>query len=452
MCDVNLVDKTIPPIPTARMSSPDKPGEHVKKRRTRCGQCGPCQIKNDCGQCKHCLNKAVLKQSCIYRKCLYLRCKPSPGSDFLRAKSGSNAREQSEYGQHEYMSPQSSSEYLARQSSSDDSQNIESPGTPRQVDYPVPPSPIYRVEPPSLPQQQQQQQQQHMQQPQSPAYPQTPNSTATSPTWSGQYNNNNNAYLAGGMPDFSRVAYDPNFIRHSPGYAVPSFVWDWQVENFRANFNLGNQAPHNTRDKVRNFLFNKPPGVNPQDFNTGTAAFQVPRVRDPLIGGNLAPEPFPAQGFVFNRANGLHTPNSGYVTAERGGPMEQPHVTQEECLISVDDTPIQAFVQSDGFNTIEITTLTEPDMLGFGSAPDFHPDAKGEVLENGYGCYHQVQNKISSNIILRQDLGEEGEIQINLPPTGITIQDITLDDELSKFAANTADIFKVSDTLYSQIS
>lgn len=48
------------------------------KRRKRCGQCGPCQVKENCNQCHFCIRKDVLKQTCIYRKCVYLRSKPKP--------------------------------------------------------------------------------------------------------------------------------------------------------------------------------------------------------------------------------------------------------------------------------------------------------------------------------------------------------------------------------------
>lgn len=48
------------------------------KRRKRCGQCGPCQVKENCMKCHFCIRKDVLKQTCIYRKCVYLRSKPKP--------------------------------------------------------------------------------------------------------------------------------------------------------------------------------------------------------------------------------------------------------------------------------------------------------------------------------------------------------------------------------------
>lgn len=55
----------------------DGGGKFRLKRRRRCGQCGPCQVKENCGKCQYCLRKDILKQACIYRKCVYLR-KPVP--------------------------------------------------------------------------------------------------------------------------------------------------------------------------------------------------------------------------------------------------------------------------------------------------------------------------------------------------------------------------------------
>lgn len=55
----------------------DGGGKFRLKRRRRCGQCGPCQVKENCGKCQYCVRKDVLKQACIYRKCVYLR-KPVP--------------------------------------------------------------------------------------------------------------------------------------------------------------------------------------------------------------------------------------------------------------------------------------------------------------------------------------------------------------------------------------
>ncbi|XP_041367464.1 ras guanine nucleotide exchange factor K-like [Gigantopelta aegis] len=59
------------------------------KRRRKCGQCGPCQVKENCDKCHFCLRRDVLKQSCIYRKCLYLRKKPSRVRDCVPPSSSS---------------------------------------------------------------------------------------------------------------------------------------------------------------------------------------------------------------------------------------------------------------------------------------------------------------------------------------------------------------------------
>lgn len=58
------------------------------KRRKRCGQCGPCQVKENCMKCHFCIRKDVLKQTCIYRKCVYLRSKPKPYSRSHQSPSG----------------------------------------------------------------------------------------------------------------------------------------------------------------------------------------------------------------------------------------------------------------------------------------------------------------------------------------------------------------------------
>ncbi|GFN87666.1 hypothetical protein PoB_001417200 [Plakobranchus ocellatus] len=55
----------------------DGGGKFRLKRRRRCGQCAPCQVKENCNKCQYCMRKDVLKQACIYRKCVYLR-KPVP--------------------------------------------------------------------------------------------------------------------------------------------------------------------------------------------------------------------------------------------------------------------------------------------------------------------------------------------------------------------------------------
>ncbi|CAL9708690.1 unnamed protein product [Knipowitschia caucasica] len=40
-----------------------------KKRRRKCGVCGPCLLRKNCGNCGNCLNRKTGKQICKLRKC-----------------------------------------------------------------------------------------------------------------------------------------------------------------------------------------------------------------------------------------------------------------------------------------------------------------------------------------------------------------------------------------------
>ncbi|XP_021115152.1 methylcytosine dioxygenase TET1 isoform X2 [Heterocephalus glaber] len=48
-----------------------------KKKRKRCGVCGPCQQKTNCGECTYCKNRKNSHQICKKRKCEELKKKPS---------------------------------------------------------------------------------------------------------------------------------------------------------------------------------------------------------------------------------------------------------------------------------------------------------------------------------------------------------------------------------------
>lgn len=58
----------------ASISDKDKP---KRRRRKRCGDCEPCQLKEDCGACYVCRNKGQVNAICKARKCLILRKKVS---------------------------------------------------------------------------------------------------------------------------------------------------------------------------------------------------------------------------------------------------------------------------------------------------------------------------------------------------------------------------------------
>ncbi|XP_077097707.1 methylcytosine dioxygenase TET3 isoform X2 [Siphateles boraxobius] len=49
-----------------------------KKKRKRCGVCGPCMQKENCGSCSNCLNRKVGHQICKLRKCDELKRRKSP--------------------------------------------------------------------------------------------------------------------------------------------------------------------------------------------------------------------------------------------------------------------------------------------------------------------------------------------------------------------------------------
>lgn len=48
-----------------------------KKKRKRCGMCGPCRRRINCEQCSSCRNRKTGHQICKFRKCEELKKKPS---------------------------------------------------------------------------------------------------------------------------------------------------------------------------------------------------------------------------------------------------------------------------------------------------------------------------------------------------------------------------------------
>ncbi|KAL6114675.1 uncharacterized protein ACO6RY_05377 [Pungitius sinensis] len=53
--------------------SPDAAADLQKKRRKKCGDCGPCLRRENCGSCANCLNRKTGKQICKLRKCDQLK-------------------------------------------------------------------------------------------------------------------------------------------------------------------------------------------------------------------------------------------------------------------------------------------------------------------------------------------------------------------------------------------
>ncbi|XP_076472102.1 uncharacterized protein LOC143301594 [Babylonia areolata] len=88
---------THPPELGGWMDQSDGGGKFQLKRRRRCGQCGPCQVKDNCNKCQYCLRKDILKQACVLRKCVYLR-KPVPHSRLEAVTNGSGKTSEGERG------------------------------------------------------------------------------------------------------------------------------------------------------------------------------------------------------------------------------------------------------------------------------------------------------------------------------------------------------------------
>ncbi|KAL1273819.1 hypothetical protein QQF64_026633, partial [Cirrhinus molitorella] len=57
---------------------PIEPVVPLKKKRKRCGICGPCMRKENCGTCSNCLNRKIGHQICKLRKCDELKRRKSP--------------------------------------------------------------------------------------------------------------------------------------------------------------------------------------------------------------------------------------------------------------------------------------------------------------------------------------------------------------------------------------
>lgn len=56
---------------------PDATLDLQKKRRKKCGTCGPCLRRENCGTCANCLNRKTGKQICKQRKCEQLKKRKS---------------------------------------------------------------------------------------------------------------------------------------------------------------------------------------------------------------------------------------------------------------------------------------------------------------------------------------------------------------------------------------
>ncbi|XP_056601030.1 methylcytosine dioxygenase TET3 isoform X3 [Triplophysa dalaica] len=76
-----------------------------KKKRKRCGVCGPCTRKENCGTCANCLNRKIGHQICKLRKCDELKRRKNPWETVSAVGSvdGPKGRGQMEVGSHDRL-------------------------------------------------------------------------------------------------------------------------------------------------------------------------------------------------------------------------------------------------------------------------------------------------------------------------------------------------------------
>lgn len=68
-------------------SSSSSSGTVAKRKRKRCGVCGPCRRLINCGVCSSCRNRKTGHQICKFRKCEELKKKPGGGGGVLEVSS-----------------------------------------------------------------------------------------------------------------------------------------------------------------------------------------------------------------------------------------------------------------------------------------------------------------------------------------------------------------------------
>ncbi|XP_038586897.1 CXXC-type zinc finger protein 5-like [Micropterus salmoides] len=69
------------------LSSSSSSGTVAKRKRKRCGVCGPCRRLINCGVCSSCRNRKTGHQICKFRKCEELKKKPGGGGGALEPRS-----------------------------------------------------------------------------------------------------------------------------------------------------------------------------------------------------------------------------------------------------------------------------------------------------------------------------------------------------------------------------
>lgn len=106
-----------------------------------------------------------------------------------------------------------------------------------------------------------------------------------------------------------------------------------------------------------------------------------------------------------------------------------------ECdIIGIDDLQINAMIRSDGCNSIAIEF---DDRASETSGLSTKPGNTGSSQNSENECSTRVKKVyIQGSVHLKQDLGEEGIIQLELPGNKVTLEEAYLDSELASYSCD----------------
>ncbi|XP_014773360.1 uncharacterized protein LOC106871426 isoform X2 [Octopus bimaculoides] len=436
------VDSDLSPTGPDIIREVDHDHHNVKvklKRRRRCGICGPCQIKQNCGRCHYCLRRDVLKQTCVYRKCVYLRSKPrsmSPKENVsmsaLNLQSGLGVATPTD------LSIRTSLTQTTSGTSSNDFQGLSSmyhhpdldsraftgssPSIPLHHDPVIPsrmnpymggahtgPYPINMFPSSSL----------------------AANSSLPSPFQMGSCSNSPFRYpwMPGSFARPSVVSSPTDLLRPSPSWPPPpppthglSSTHQRMASDFGAN-SFQKDMPFMKRRSQQDLLQNRQRlpscsrslapmcGSSPSGCET-PACFNS----DALVMREKY-SCFPGQG-----SRSIGCDNSGHMTS---GTLNSSYnrgcaSSQHECdVIGIDDLQVNAFIRASGYNGLDI----EVDISKLPIVPS-SGKSKGKSTLNGM-------------VSITQDLGDKGTVELQVPGYKVTLEDhINVDEMLAKYTSS----------------
>ncbi|KAK3580886.1 hypothetical protein CHS0354_008171 [Potamilus streckersoni] len=558
------------------------------KRRKRCGQCGPCQVKENCGKCHFCVRKDVLKQTCIYRKCVYLRSKPKPYSRPQASPQGSQsggtlssnsvspimrppmgaARLHTPFADHMLPIPPDNkpetNPFLPPNLPHHQSMPMTAAAYPGSIEVsaanrgPFQPPPVnmnmhMSISPhcmmSSPPQGPQDQNSTHVNSPPAPTLPVPP--PVMNDRTMGDFRQPDQIPIPhphpstslGGLTHHHPHIPHPSSHPHLESQAVmesrmprmnfPPSMDSRVPSDSSCMYHPYSMASHfhqpggptyfpSSTDMFRSQLFSSmPPGYSypPSRFHEGFSNMHFPPLGMPPTSpfpqcaqggmGSLNNQAFPQQYPHLNQQshgcpkNGCCPPVSpsiesdakvmqeGYKKRSRRSsvssfrslfwePWKSPSVTDDvsstvssdfECdIISIDDLQMNAYIRSDGCNSIEIEiddrSVSEDfqspirsSRKSFMSPPRKQVDSNNintspippsqvnsyENLAKGRPRELKAKRRLTfegSAVCLKQDLGDEGTIQLELPGHKVTIENAVLDDKLAKSSSNLEELLE----------